>query len=64
MCAGKKEARPLGFDRISVETSPEVYPAVTDKFADPLPGMSVLCVCVAGWWIGCLLDESEKGVGV
>lgn len=35
---GKKEERPLGFDRISVETSPEVYPAVTDKFADALPG--------------------------
>ena len=35
---GKKEERPLGFDRISVETSPEVYPATIDKFADPLPG--------------------------
>jgi hypothetical protein len=35
---GKKEAKPLGFDRISVESSPEVYPATTTVFADPLPG--------------------------
>jgi hypothetical protein len=35
---GAKEAKPLGFDRISVEKSPEVYPATTTKFADPVPG--------------------------
>lgn len=35
---GAKEAKPLGFARISVESSPEVYPATTSIFADPLPG--------------------------
>jgi hypothetical protein len=35
---GAKEAKPLGFDRISVEKSPEVYPATTTRFADPVPG--------------------------
>ncbi|EWM29487.1 hypothetical protein Naga_100928g3 [Nannochloropsis gaditana] len=37
---GAKEAKPLGFARISVESSPEVYPATTSIFADPLPGDS------------------------